>query len=125
MFLFVFYTIFFGAYFYNVFDWAKILLAFAITLCPILAITSTYGVCGIFGLRGNSVMLIMPFLICGIGVNDSFLILSSWHQSAHKNLKPITRLGLILEEVGPSITITTLTNVITFAIGALTPTPGF
>lgn len=124
MFLFVFYTIFIGSYYYGVFDWTKIILAFIVTLCPILAITTTFGIYALCGIRANSVMLIMPFLICGIGVNDAFLILASWHQSAKEKPQPIIRLGLILEEVGPSITITTLTNVITFGIGALTPTPG-
>lgn len=35
---------------------------FSVSLCPVLAITSTFGVCTIAGHRTNSVMLIMPFL---------------------------------------------------------------
>lgn len=49
----------------------------------------------------------------------------SWNRTARKHLPIPERLGIIFEEVGPSITITTLTNVVTFLIGALTPTPGF
>uniref|UniRef100_A0A915ELK0 SSD domain-containing protein n=1 Tax=Ditylenchus dipsaci TaxID=166011 RepID=A0A915ELK0_9BILA len=93
MFTFVFYTL-------------LLALALGISLCPTLAITSTFGICSLIGLRTNSVMLLMPFLICGIG-----------------KCGDCRQTGLVLEEIGPSITITTLTNVITFGIGALTPTP--
>lgn len=57
-------------------------------------------------------------------MNDAFLICHAWFRLAHCDLSIPTRLGLVLEETGPSVTITTLTNVITFGIGALTPTPG-
>lgn len=76
MFGFVVYTLLIGAFFYGVIDRAKPLLAlglffsspsafpclFRVSLCPVLAITSTFGVCTIAGHRTNSVMLIMPFL---------------------------------------------------------------
>ncbi|KAL6729458.1 hypothetical protein Aduo_000509 [Ancylostoma duodenale] len=63
----------------------------------------------------------MPFLVMGIGLDDSLVTLYSWLRQPLRH-SPATKLGKVLEEVGPSITTTTLTNVITFLIGWLTPT---
>lgn len=59
------------------------------------------------------------------GVDDSFLMTHSWQRMSRHNYPVIDRLGLVYEEVGPSITITSLTNFLSFGIGALTPTPGW
>ena len=122
----VFHTLLLGSYCHGLLDWAKVALAMGVSMCPVLSITSTFGVFALLGLRINSVMLIMPFLIAGIGVNDAFLITHAWQQSRSWSRRTSLerRMACVLEEVGPSVTITTLTNVITFAIGALTPTPG-
>lgn len=58
------------------------------------------------------------------GVDDAFLMIHPWHRLALHSNSVSKRLGLVFEEVGPSITITSLTNFISFSIGALTPTPG-
>ena len=44
-----------------------------VCLVPAAAIATTFGIFGALSLRCNSLMLIMPFLIMGIGqsVNDS------------------------------------------------------
>ncbi|VDO61489.1 unnamed protein product [Onchocerca flexuosa] len=51
------------------------------------------------------------------------MVIHSWLRSAGE-CSVAQRLGFVLEEAGPSVTISTFTNVITFGIGALTPTPG-
>ncbi|VDM96741.1 unnamed protein product [Thelazia callipaeda] len=101
---------------------AKLIVALGAVACPILAVTVTFGLFSLAQLRTNSVMLITPFLVMGIGVNGSFLMIHSWLRLPNDCTIP-QRLGYMLEEIGPSITISTLTNVITFGIGALTPTP--
>ncbi|VDN02925.1 unnamed protein product [Thelazia callipaeda] len=123
MMFFVTTTVLWSAIFYDAMDWGKALIAFGSILCPILSITSTYGLISLFGTRTNSFMLVMPFLIMGIGVDDAFLMIHSWQRLALHTNSASLRLGLVFEEVGPSITITSLTNFISFGIGALTPTP--
>uniref|UniRef100_A0A1I7VPP3 SSD domain-containing protein n=2 Tax=Loa loa TaxID=7209 RepID=A0A1I7VPP3_LOALO len=123
MMFFVTVTVLASAFFYNAMDWGKVLVAFGSILCPILSITSSYGIISLFGVRTNSLMLVMPFLIMGIGVDDAFLMIHPWQRLALHTSSVSVRLGLVFEEVGPSITITSLTNFISFSIGALTPTP--
>lgn len=104
-------------------DRGKILVSIGSVLCPILAIACTYGIVSLIGLRTNSFMLVMPFLVMGIGVDSCFLMTHNW-QSVRSPARSVgERLGMVYENVGPSITITSLTDFLSFAIGALTPTP--
>ncbi|KAK0405140.1 hypothetical protein QR680_017819 [Steinernema hermaphroditum] len=123
MMLFVIINVLLSSWFYDELDIGKGLVALGASFCPILAISTTYGLISLCGLRTNSFMLVMPFLIMGIGVDDAFLMLHAWQKLAPQKCSVVDRLGMLFEEVGPSITITSLTNFISFGIGALTPTP--
>ncbi|KAE9415040.1 hypothetical protein Angca_008269, partial [Angiostrongylus cantonensis] len=136
--------LFSSSYYHNAIDFGKILVGLAAILCPLLAITSTFGLLTLFASRINSLLLVMPFLIMGIGVDSSFLMIHSWVKMAGQNcdaasrlgrmffqtlfknqcLLPITMKTSVYEESGPSITISSMTNVLSFGIGAITPTPG-
>ncbi|XP_042188357.1 patched domain-containing protein 3-like [Callorhinchus milii] len=61
-----------------------------------------------------------PFLILGIGVDDMFIMLSSW-QKTKVHAKIEDRMAATYAEAAASITITTLTDVIAFYIGVMTP----
>ncbi|XP_078283690.1 patched domain-containing protein 3-like [Rhinoraja longicauda] len=61
-----------------------------------------------------------PFLILGIGVDDMFIMLSSW-QKTKVHAKVEDRLAETYAEAAVSITITTLTDVLAFYIGIATP----
>lgn len=60
-------TVLASAMFYDAMDWGKVLVAFGFILCPILSITSSYGIISLLGIRTNSLTLVMPFLAMGIG----------------------------------------------------------
>lgn len=74
MMFFVTVTVLMSAVFYDALDWGKALVAGGAILCPILSITTTYGFISLLGIRTNSFMLVMPFLIMGIGESlENFL----------------------------------------------------
>uniref|UniRef100_A0A1I8B6C5 SSD domain-containing protein n=1 Tax=Meloidogyne hapla TaxID=6305 RepID=A0A1I8B6C5_MELHA len=91
-------------------------------LCPLLSTVAAFGFSTWLGNRIYTLMCVTPFLIAGVGVDDAFIMLQSWQQ--HKDIKCLKqRLSKVLVHIGPSITITSLTNTTAFGIGYFTPAP--
>lgn len=85
-------------------------------LCMFLAFAIVMRV----GYDWQAINLASVFLLLGVGLDDTFVMLSSWRQSKHISYIP-HRLSHCYQEAGVSITITSLTNIISFMVGALVP----
>ncbi|XP_030621326.1 patched domain-containing protein 3-like [Chanos chanos] len=85
-----------------------------------LAVLSSFGLLLLCGMPFSMVVATAPFLILGIGVDDMFIMISCW-QRTKVHLKVEERLSEAYEDAAVSITITTLTDVLAFYIGLLTP----
>ncbi|KAK5972088.1 hypothetical protein GCK32_016324, partial [Trichostrongylus colubriformis] len=66
MFAFVCITVSGSSLYFDRLRWSTMLVAVSCAIVPVLAITTTFGLCSLIGNRTNSLMLIMPFLIMGI-----------------------------------------------------------
>lgn len=98
------------------------IIVFTAVLCPFLGCIAAFGLCTLLGFSTYTIMCVVPFLVQGVGVDDAFIMLQSWsHHKRFTNLKD--RMSLVFNHIGPSITITSLTNTIAFGIGYFTPTP--
>lgn len=60
-------TILMSSSFYDAIGKFTLVVSLAASIVPVLAVTTTLGLCSIAGMRTNSLLLIMPFLIMGIG----------------------------------------------------------
>lgn len=110
--------VFSTACYYDALDVGKILIGTCATICPLLGITTTYGILSLFHVPVNSLLFVMPFLIMGIGVDAIFLMTFSWQRMVPYDYSPTERIGMVFAQCGPSITISSLTNVLSFGIGA-------
>ncbi|VDM70231.1 unnamed protein product [Strongylus vulgaris] len=76
----------------------------------------------LLGFPFNSITLVMPFLIIGVGSDDVFIIIHAMRKTDKR--RPLEeQIAETMEEAGPSITVTSVTNILSFGIGILTPTP--
>ncbi|XP_065576700.1 patched domain-containing protein 3-like isoform X2 [Artemia franciscana] len=89
------------------------------------AILSSYGICFFVGLMYGPVHPVLPFLLLGIGVDDMFVIIQALDNLTPEQRRlPIPeRIGLAMRHAGVSITVTSLTDVVAFGIGATTGMP--
>lgn len=63
-----------------------------------------------------------PFLMLGIGIDDTFVMLAAWRRtSPHKSVPE--RMGETYSEAAVSITITSVTDMLSFWVGVITPFP--
>lgn len=103
-----------------------------------MASATALGLLFFFGMRYSSILCVTPFLILAIGVDDAFLTIHSWQsvckrftKAKHLNSKVEynnnntieNRLATVLEETGPSILISALTNIMADSVGSFTGSP--
>lgn len=62
------------------------------------------------------------FWLAGIGIDDTFVMLAAWRRTSVKLSVP-ERMGHMLSDAAVSITITSLTDIISFTIGIISPFP--
>lgn len=96
-----------------------------------MASGTAIGLLLFLGVRFGSILLLTPFLLLVIGLDDSYLMIHSWQRITEKRrLQPpkvgdsaAERMAEVLIETGPSIMISALTNILADAIGAFTGSP--
>lgn len=122
-------------FFYTVFMLGRVnkreirlyLAGFGILAC-ILGLGASLGLSFMFGLEYNQTHNILPFIAIGIGIDDMFVIMACWYNLAKDSSKaglPLAeRVGLTMEHAGVSVTVTSITDILAFGIGACTIMPG-
>ncbi|XP_074095417.1 patched domain-containing protein 3 isoform X1 [Cotesia typhae] len=111
---------------FNWLEW-RFYLTSAGLLCVGAAFIAAVGLCSLFGVPYGPVHSSLPFMLMGLGIDDIFIMMASWeevlsHQSNRG--RPIEeRIGRMLSQAGAAISITSLTDVVAFIIGATTILP--
>ncbi|KAI1713431.1 patched family domain-containing protein [Ditylenchus destructor] len=107
-----------------VFSWShsRPWLALGGVVSSAMSIISSVGLLLLLQFKITSIVYAMPFIIFSVGVDNIFIILSSWRATSSEKSLDI-RMSEIFSDAGVSITITSLTDLMSFGIGCLTPFP--
>ncbi|XP_057212410.1 patched domain-containing protein 3-like [Triplophysa rosa] len=98
----------------------KVWIAVAGVLSAGMAVLVSFGLLLLCGTPFSMTVATVPFLILGIGVDDMFIMIACW-QKTRVDIEVEERLAETYKEGAVSITITTLTDVLSFYIGLSTP----
>ncbi|CAD5220789.1 unnamed protein product [Bursaphelenchus xylophilus] len=97
-------------------------LAIGGVLNAAMAIISAVGLLLLLRFKITSIAYSMPFIVFSVGVDNVFIILSSWRATDEK-LRFEDRLSEAFGDAAVSITVTSLTDFISFIVGCFTPFP--
>ncbi|GJQ75560.1 hypothetical protein Trydic_g17642 [Trypoxylus dichotomus] len=105
-------------------DWvrSKPWLGLLGNLSASMATISAFGLCMYIGIDFIGINLAAPFLMIGIGIDDTFVMLAAWRRTSIKDSVP-QRMAQMLSEAAVSITITSVTDMVSFFIGIFSPFP--
>ncbi|XP_053693061.1 patched domain-containing protein 3-like [Sabethes cyaneus] len=83
------------------------------------------GIVSALGVSYGPVHTCLPFLLMGLGVDDMFVMMACYRKvhESHSHLPLPERMGLMLKHAGASITVTSLTDIVAFAVGSITVMP--
>lgn len=105
-------------------DWvrSKPWLGLLGNLSAAMATLCAFGLCMYAGVDFIGINLAAPFLMIGIGIDDTFVMLAAWRRTSIK--KPVPeRMAEMLSEAAVSITITSVTDFCSFWLGVFSPFP--
>jgi len=103
--------------------YSRSLLGLSAVVTVMLSLVSGYGIMWIVGLPFTCMTQILPFIVVGVGLDDVFIISGAFFRTDSR--KPIEeRMRHTIDEVGLSITTTTITTILAFMLGSLSSVPG-
>ncbi|TKR57948.1 hypothetical protein L596_030585 [Steinernema carpocapsae] len=98
------------------------LLAIGGVMSAAMAIVSGVGLLLLLGYKITSVAYSMPFIVFSVGVDNVFILLSAW-RSTNYDMTLTERMMETFGDAAVSITVTSLTDLISFGVGCMTPFP--
>ena len=101
---------------------SRVLLAISGCASVGLSIAVAYGFTALLGFKLNPVVQVLPFVLIGIGVDDMF-VLTAALEAQPTDLPVKERMARAMGSAGVSITITSLTDLFAFALGATSALP--
>ncbi|XP_045445427.1 patched domain-containing protein 3 isoform X2 [Melitaea cinxia] len=105
-------------------DWvrSKPWLGLLGNISAVMATAAAFGCAIYLGISFIGINLAAPFLMIGIGIDDTFVMLAAWRRTA-PTLPVPERMAIMLSEAAVSITITSVTDMLSFFIGIFSPFP--
>ncbi|XP_078656966.1 patched domain-containing protein 3-like [Branchiostoma floridae x Branchiostoma belcheri] len=105
-------------------DWVltKPWLALTGVLSAVLAIVSSVGLVLLTGETFSTLVAVVPFLLIGVGVDDMFVMIAAWRK-CDVRLPVQERMGHAMSDAAASITITSITDCVAFAVGIISVFP--
>jgi predicted RND superfamily exporter protein len=98
------------------------LLATSSVLCIVFGILTGFGISMFSQTPFISICWVLPFLITGVGIDDMFIMVDQLDRT-HPDQKVPNRLSIVMKTVGPTITMTTITDLLAFAVGTSSKFP--
>ncbi|XP_066266301.1 patched domain-containing protein 3-like [Branchiostoma lanceolatum] len=90
-----------------------------------MATGASIGFCSLCGVLYGPIHSVMPFLLIGVGVDDMFIIVQAWENLTPRERRKDKReaAAKAMKHAGVSITVTSITDLVAFGIGATSPIP--
>jgi len=101
---------------------SRSLLGFGAVLAVVQSLLSGFGFLFICGVPFTSMTQILPFVIFGIGLDDAFIISGAYSRTDPKT-EIAERIRETIQEVGLSITSTSVTSALAFGLGCISSIP--
>ncbi|XP_013629550.1 PREDICTED: Niemann-Pick C1 protein [Brassica oleracea var. oleracea] len=109
--------------FYTFFISSKVLLGLSGVVLVLLSVLGSIGFFSAVGVKSTLIIMeVIPFLVLAVGV-DNMCILVRAVKRQPRDISLEDRISSALVEVGPSITLASLSEVLAFAVGAFVPMP--
>ncbi|GAX11141.1 hypothetical protein FisN_9Hh232 [Fistulifera solaris] len=101
---------------------SRTMLGISAVVGVLLSMCFSYGLLFIFGVPFTSITQMLPFIIFGIGMDDSFIVIGAYTR-ADPRKSAVERIEETFDLVGISITMTSLTSALAFAVGCTSTVP--
>lgn len=94
------------------------LLGLGAAVTVMISMATGFSFCALTGQPITALSQALPFILIGIGMDDSFVLIGAFYQT-NEHLELSERLRITGRLAGPSIFVTSLTDVVAFSLGSL------